>query len=199
MDTSELLASGLMAVAAQPLLLVLVIITATFILEDLATITVALLASQMVIDGPTAVAALVAGTILGDLAVFHIARRAAHVPLVARFLNGASLRPVRAWLRRNAIGVVLIARFTPGLRLPVFAGAGSFDMPARDFTIVIVLSTLVWTPALFWATDRLGMAGLERWGMFGWAMPGALIVLVALAPRLVSGVIKRGAARVVAA
>lgn len=199
MNASDFLTSGLMAVANQPVLLVLVIVAATFVLEDLATVTVALLASQMVIDGATAVAALVAGTILGDLAVYYVARRAAHVPIVARFLGGAGLRPVLAWLERHALGMVLIARFTPGLRLPVFAGAGSLDVPARGFSIVIALSTLVWTPGLYWAASSLGMAGLDRFGMIGWAAPAALIVLFALAPRLVSAAVNRGAATVAAA
>lgn len=199
MNASDFLTSGLMAVANQPVLLVLVIVAATFVLEDLATVTVALLASQMVIDGATAVAALVAGTILGDLAVYYVARRAAHVPIVARFLGGAGLRPVLAWLERHALGMVLIARFTPGLRLPVFAGAGSLGVPARGFSIVIALSTLVWTPGLYWAASSLGMAGLDRFGMIGWAAPAALIVLFALAPRLVSAAVNRGAATVAAA
>lgn len=196
---TDLLTSGLMAVANQPVLLVLVIVVATFILEDVATVTVALLASHMVIDGTIAVAALVAGTILGDLAVYYVARRAAHFPLVARFLGGAGLRPVLAWLKRHALGMVLIARFTPGLRLPVFAGAGSLGVPVRGFVIVIALSTLVWTPALYWAASRLGMSGLERYGMLSWALPAALIAVFLLAPRIVSCLIKRGAVTAVPA
>lgn len=192
MNATDLLTSGLMAVANQPVLLVLVIVVATFILEDLATITVALLASHMVIDGAIAVAALVLGTVLGDLAVYYVARRAAHMPLVARFLGGPALRPVLAWLERHALGMVLIARFTPGLRLPVFAGAGSLKVPARGFAVVIALSTLVWTPGLYWAASSVGMAGLERYGMLGWVLPAGLIAAFLLAPRLVSAVVNRG-------
>lgn len=192
MQATDLLTSGLMAVANQPVLLVLVIVVATFILEDLATITVALLASHMVIDGAIAVAALVLGTVLGDLAVYYVARRAAHMPLVARFLGGPALRPVLAWLERHALGMVLIARFTPGLRLPVFAGAGSLKVPARGFAVVIGLSTLVWTPGLYWAASSVGMAGLERYGMLGWVLPAGLIAAFLLAPRLVSELVNRG-------
>ncbi|WP_294138485.1 VTT domain-containing protein [Sphingomonas sp.] len=180
-----------MTVANQPLLLVLVIVIATFVLEDIATVTVALLASHMVIDGAIAVAALVAGTVLGDLAVYYIARRAAHVPLVARFLQGAAARPVLAWLERNALAMVVVARFTPGLRLPVFAGAGSLGVPAGGFALVILLSTLVWTPGLYWVASSLGMAGLQQLGMFGWILPIGLIAAMALTPRIVAAVIER--------
>ncbi len=191
MDASSILTSSLMTVANQPLLLVLVIVIATFVLEDIATVTVALLASHMVIDGAIAVAALVAGTVLGDLAVYYIARRAAHVPLVARFLQGAAARPVLAWLERNALAMVVVARFTPGLRLPVFAGAGSLGVPAGGFALVILLSTLVWTPGLYWVASSLGMAGLQQLGMFGWILPIGLIAAMALTPRIVAAVIER--------
>ena len=191
MDTNAILTTGLMAVASQPVLLVLAIVIATFILEDIATVTVALLASHMVIDGSIAVAALVAGTVLGDLAVYFVARRAAHLPWIARRLNGGGVKPVLAWLERNAVAMVLVARFTPGLRLPVFAGAGTIGMPARTFVLVITLSTLVWTPGLFWAAGTLGMAELGRLGAYSWVLPAALILAMALAPRIVSALISR--------
>lgn len=193
METSATLSSLLLGVASQPVLLVLVIVLATFVLEDVATITVALLASQMVIDGSIAVAALVVGTVLGDLAVFFIARRAAHVPFVARLLHGAALRALLGWLERHALAMVALARFTPGLRLPVFAGAGSIDVSARGFTIVIVLSTLVWTPALFHVANTLGMAGIAQLGGYGWLAAAGLIAVAALIPRLVTTALKRKA------
>lgn len=191
MDANAYLATGLMAVANQPVLLVLAIVLATFILEDIATVTVALLASHMLINSSIAVAALVAGTVLGDLAVYFVARRAAHLPWIARRLNGGGVKPVLAWLERNAVAMVLVARFTPGLRLPVFAGAGTIGMPARTFMLVITLSTLVWTPGLFWAAGSLGMAELGLLGAYSWVLPAALIVAMALAPRIVSALISR--------
>lgn len=191
MTATTILTDALMAVAAQPVLLVLVIVVATFVLEDVATVTVALLASHMAVDATVAVSALVLGTVLGDFAVYYVAKRAAHLPWVARLLGGAALKPVIGWIERNALGMVVLARFTPGLRLPVFAGAGSIGVPFRGFAIVIALSTLVWTPALFWAAESLGMAGLERLGTYGWVLPVGLIAAVALAPKIVSGVVSR--------
>lgn len=191
MDANAILINSLMAVASQPVLLVLAIVLATFVLEDIATVTVALLASQMFIDGTVAVAALVAGTVLGDLAVYYIAKGAAHLPWIARRLSGRSAKPVLAWLERNAVAMVLVARFTPGLRLPVFAGAGTIGMPARRFALVITLSTLVWTPGLFWAASTLGMADLGRVGAYSWVLPAALIAVLALAPRIASALIAR--------
>lgn len=175
-----------MALAAQPLWLALAIIAATFVLEDVATVSVALLASQMAINGAIALSAVVAGTIFGDLAVYLVANRAASIPAVARYLEGAALKRSRVWLGRNAITMIVIARFTPGLRLPVFAGAGSLGVPLGIFSTVIILSTLLWTPGLFWAASTLGTVGIERLGTFGWLLAAGLVIALMIGPRLLS-------------
>ena len=194
MDLTAALSNLLLGVSSQPVAVVLVIVLATFVLEDVATVTVAVLASQMLIDGSIAIAALIVGTILGDLAVFFTARRASHLPIIARLLNGPTLQALLGWLERHALAMVLVARFTPGLRLPVFAGSGSIGMSARAFTLVIVLSTLIWTPGLYYAATALGMAGLDWYGGYGRMLPAVLIVLVAVAPRVITAlVIRQGA------
>lgn len=199
MNASMVLISELLTVTAHPILLVLLIVGATFVLEDVATVSIALLASQMVIDTSIALPALVVGTVLGDLAVYGVARRASHVPVVARFLASSSLRPVIGWIDQHALGMVLVARFTPGLRLPVFAGAGSLGVPFSAFATVIVLSTLVWTPGLYWAANTLGAAELDQLGSYGWLLPLILIIGMAGAPRIVSAVMNRREAVLVGA
>lgn len=172
--------------AHQPVALVLLIIAATFVLEDVATVTVALLAARMVIDGPTAAAALVAGTLLGDLALYAAARWAGHYRPVARLLSHPAAVPAIDWLRRHSLAMVVIARFAPGLRLPIYAGAGSIGMPFGRFATAVGLSTLVWTPGLYLATRYAGAAGLDRMGALGWVTAAALaLAVVVAAPRIV--------------
>lgn len=186
MTFATTLSDLLMSVANQPVLLVIVIIAATFVLEDVATVTVALLAARMVIDGPTAAAALVIGTVLGDLALYFAARWAGHYRPIARLLTHPAAAPAINWVRRYSVAMVVIARFTPGLRLPVYAGAGSVGMPAGRFATAVTLSTMVWTPGLYLMARQAGAAGLERLGALGWGVAAAAaIAAVLLAPRLV--------------
>lgn len=192
MDTRAQLANLLMQVAGQPVLLVAAIVIATFVLEDLATITVALLASHMVIDGSLALGAAVLGTIAGDAALYAIARWAGSVPYVQRWHRKPALARVISWTRTHALAMLVVARFTPGLRFPVFAGAGVIGMPAAPFFTTVTLTTLIWTPGLYYAVTRLDMAGLHQLGGTGWLTALALAGVIIVAAHLVSARLTQG-------
>lgn len=189
MDPTALLTDTLMAVAGQPAALVLVIVAATFLLEDLATITVALLASKMLIPGETALAAVLVGTVIGDLALYAAARWAGGIPFVRRWTEKPAAAAVLGYIRRHALMMVAVARFTPGLRLPVFAGAGTVRTPFVPFALAILVSALVWTPGLWFATTSLGMTDFP----FGWAAAG-LALLLLLAPHATGRLLARARA-----
>ena len=169
--------------ARDPLVLVLAIVAATFVLEDAATITVALLAGAMVVDGRLALAAATAGTVLGDLALYAVARWAGDRRLVRGWLARPAVAPVLDWMRGRALPLVVLARFTPGLRLPVYVGAGAIRMPFAPFALAVGLSSLVWTPGLYWAASRLDGDTLMRLGAPGWVLAAALIGGALLLPR----------------
>lgn len=194
MDAVTRLTTVLTALADCPVVLAVAIIAATFVLEDLATITVALLVAHMVIGGWLALAALVAGTALGDIAIYLVARLAGDTRPVRRLLDRPLVRPAKTWLAGNAVAMVVFARFVPGLRLPVFAGAGSVQMPFARFAITITLATLVWTPGLYLAARELGVhsVGLGTGGTL-LVLAGALFVFAAL-PRIIRALGARGRA-----
>jgi membrane protein DedA with SNARE-associated domain len=189
-ESDAMLSELLMAVADDPFALGLAIMAATFLLEDAATITVALLASRMAIDGKTALAAATVGTILGDFALYAAARWAGERPLVRRWTSRPAVERVLDWMRRHAIPLVVLARFTPGLRLPVYAGAGTVRVAAGPFALAVILSTLVWTPGLYWAATALDAADL---GAARWLAPGLLLVLLLFVPRVTARMLARRA------
>lgn len=189
MDATGWLTDMLTVLAGQPLPLMLVIIAATFVLEDLATVTVALLAGQMVIPGEIALAAVLAGTVLGDLALYAAARWAGRIGIVRRWTERPAAAAVLGWMRRHAIVMTVVARFTPGLRLPVFAGAGTIGVPFLPFALAILISALVWTPGLWLATISLGGSDPD----FGLTAAAAGAVLL-LAPRATARLLARAGA-----
>ena len=192
MDAREFLSELLMQVAGQPVLLVVAIVIATFLLEDLATITVAVLASHMVIDGSIALGAAVLGTIMGDVALYTVARWAGHLPFVQRWHRRPVLARVITWTRTHALAMLVIARFTPGLRFPVFAGAGVIGMPVAPFFVTVTITTLIWTPGLYYAATRLDMAGLQQPGGLGWLFAVALGGATLVAAHLISRRLAQG-------
>ena len=188
MSFADTLSSTLLQVADQPLLLFAVVVLATFVLEDIATITVAVLASRMVIDGPVAIAALVIGTAAGDIALYAAARwLRGWGPVQRRLAAVDGSTPIR-WLRAHALWAVIIARFIPGTRLPVFAGAGGIGMPMRPFVLAVIGTTLIWTPALYVLAAEADMQAVGSPGSTSWAVLAALAAAPVLLPRLLRGV-----------
>lgn len=196
MTLTDLLSDLLMRFATDPWLLVPLIVAATFVLEDLATVTVAVLASHMVIDGCVALSAAVAGTALGDIALYAAARWARSIPFVSAWLTRPLLTGMLDWVRRHALPMVVVARFVPGLRLPVFAGAGAVGMRAPPFVATIIVTTLIWTPGLYWSAAQLGAAHSPFSGAAGWTAVLILAAALLAAPRLASRLIlARGEAK----
>ena len=54
--------------------------------------------------------------------------------------------------------VVGLARFIPGMRLPVYFGSGFFRLDWWSCLAVIVITGCIWTPALFWLSLKAGDA-----------------------------------------
>lgn len=178
---AELLAAQMFA----PAVLFLVLVAATFVLEDIATVAAGLLAGQMAIDPLTAVTAVVAGTIAGDLALYAIGRWLGGTALAARLRARGDGR-VEAQLRRRGLIAVAAARFIPGSRLPVFFGSGVIALPVAALTTTIIATTLIWTPALFFASSQAGGALFATLTPTTVALAAGLLALVALTPRLVT-------------
>src|SRR5579859_6265169 len=100
------------------------IIVATFILEDAATILAAIQAQNGSISVSLAIASLYAGIVLGDAGLYGLGRLANLVPWINRVLPSAPTERLGAWLRARTFKVVLICRFMPGVRLPIYTACG---------------------------------------------------------------------------
>jgi len=175
----------------HPFALAIAIVAATFVLEDAATIAVGLLAARMAIDADLALAALVTGTIAGDLGLYAIGRLAGRHRWIRARLDGPAGERIKRWLSDHALITLAVARFVPGTRLPACLGSGVIRVDPARAGAVIVAATMVWTPALFWASMAGGSLAAARLGSAaGFAALAALVVAL-LAPALV----RRGLAR----
>ena len=185
MHPTAMLAASLMRFAAQPVPLVLVIVLATFILEDVTAVTVGLLVSRMAISGPIALGAVLFGTILGDLILYLLARWAGRFGPVRRMLEGKALKPALGWLRKRALVMTAAGRFMPGLRLPIYLAAGSIHVPFGRFAAVVAASACIWTPSLFFLAIKLGADGVAKYGRLGWVLAGVLLLCSWALPEIV--------------
>lgn len=149
---SDLLASHLIPLAADPITSALVIIAATFLHEDIAAVTVGILASQAVLDPIPSLAALIIGTASGDMLLHLTGRFAGNNIIVCRLMLKIRGKHVYAASLSVGLWTVAIARFIPGSRLPVYFGSGFLRLNPLACMIVIALTTCVWTPLLFWVS-----------------------------------------------
>jgi len=152
------IADLIMAKAADPIATCAAIILATLLAEDATAIIVGILVSQAVLPPMAALAALLAGTIAGDL-MLHVAGRYAGDTRWGRSI----LEKPRAVgsmdaVRSASFWVVGLARFVPGMRLPVYFGSGFLRLDWRGCLAIIALTGCIWTPTLFWLSLKGGDA-----------------------------------------
>ncbi len=149
----------------------LLIAFATFASEDLTCLaTGALIASGKLALIP-GVLACAAGIYFGDLLLYFAGR--AGRPVVRRLVDDAKVERASEWLAARGAGVVLVSRFTPGLRLPTYVAAGLLRTKFWTFNSYFLMAALLWTPLLVGSAAFLGRR-----------VPAAplLLVLIAILP-----------------
>jgi len=166
-----------------PATILLLIIAATFVLEDAATVAVGMLAAHGTVSIELALLGLVLGTIIGDFGLHLLGRWAADSPRTQRMRLKPKIAQAEAWLQRRQLSALALARFIPGLRLPTFVASGVLKFPLFRTLAVLSVVTLIWTPALFWLSHSI-MVAAETIGLIGWILAGLLLVSALIAPRI---------------
>ncbi len=163
----------------------------TLVSEDLALVTAGALVAQGSLSFGLAVATCIAGIVVGDVLLYLAGRLGGgwvlRTPLARRFVSPEAVERASQWMGDRIFSVVLLSRFTPGLRLPVYVAAGVLSKDFRKFSLALVLAAAAWTPLLVWA----GGAATERWATTTgglWTavvLPAAMLAAVLFAGRRV--------------
>lgn len=142
----------------------LALAAATLVSEDLACVAAGALVASGSLGFVEATGACLAGIVAGDLLLFMSGRLARN-----------RIRSQRAseWLERYGAAAILLSRFTPGMRLPVFVAAGALARNAGRFALWFFVAAALWTPLLVGASARFGAEVVQR-GVPLWWFGGAL-------------------------
>jgi membrane protein DedA with SNARE-associated domain len=158
----------------------ILIAAATFVSEDLTCIATGALIAAGTLGFVPGVLACIAGIYFGDLLLYFAGRLIGRPILrwrpLRRLLTEQKLDRASAWLEQRGAGMVLLSRFTPGLRLPTYVAAGLLKTRFWTFSLYFLLAAAVWTPLLVGASVLLGKS-LPRLGLIG---PAILLVGVLL-------------------
>jgi membrane protein DedA with SNARE-associated domain len=141
----------------------------TLISEDLACIAAGLLIQRGDVSPATGVLACSVGIFVGDVGLWAAGRAFGRTALtcrwMARHLDADRFGQLRSWLSDHAGQAIVVSRFLPGTRLPLYVIAGLMGLPAVVFARWALLATVLWTPALVLLTATFGQAFVS------WASP----------------------------
>lgn len=130
----------------------------TFLSEDSATLSAALLASLGKLPWLSAFVACFTGIWLGDLGLYTLARKFGR-PALKHWRSALNkLDQNEAWFSRQGWFALVICRFVPGTRLPTFLAAGLLRMPAGRFALVTGCLAFLWATLIFAIVHQFGEA-----------------------------------------
>lgn len=173
----------LQTLAETPMLAAALIVMATFILEDAATIAAALMAAAGYIDPALALSALYGGIVLGDLGLYGIGRYAAGHPRAVRWAGQKRIKRGRDWMHDRLAPALLSARFIPGMRLPTYIASGFLKVNFFRFAMIATAATAAWTGIFFFLIFRYGNFVIDFFGEWAWVIGAVLLFNVFFLPR----------------
>lgn len=134
----------------------------TFVSEDLTCIATGVLVSQHQLGLIEGTLACLLGIFVGDTGLYMLGRLAGETTVVKRWIPEDKLATAASWIDRQGLKVVIISRFTPGLRLPTYVAAGLLRSRFWGFVGYFLLAAFVWTPLLVAGTAAFGEQALHN-------------------------------------
>lgn len=157
--------------------------------EEIVTTTMGMLVAQGRISAPLALASVLAGLLPANSAAVFIGslarRRIGHGGFLGRTLSSPRVAAASAALHRRGPLLVVVTRFVPFVRGPVYLATGLSGFGVGRFFLLDAAAACVQVPILLWLGSRLGEGATAReaWIRIGWAsaalVGAALGVLIA--------------------
>ena len=141
-------------------LYMLLIILATFMSEDLACIGAGLMAAQGLIEFWPAAIAATAGIYIGDFTLYFAGRLMGNsifnVPPFKWLVKKENVYSAEVWFQKKGAVILVLSRFIPGSRFPVYLSAGILKTGFWTFLLYFGLTALLWTPTFVWLSVFAG-------------------------------------------
>lgn len=166
--------------------LALSIVLFSFAYEDGATLLAAALTAAGRIDARLGLVSAFLGIWIGDLGLYAagatLGRRLVRANWTSRFVSSAKLDKAESWFAERGPATLVMSRFIPGSRLPLYLAAGALRLSAKMFTVVTGFCSAIWVTAIFVVWHFIPRPSLGS----GRATPWLLAVAVLLGPWLLS-------------
>ncbi|WP_419832410.1 DedA family protein [Endozoicomonas atrinae] len=143
------MAELILDVTKHPLVLAVLILLSTYLLEDAAIISAALISIDGFISPELAFLALLIGIFTGDLGLYGLGRLFGRWSWLDGRIPEGNVNRAGQWLKQRAVWTILVVRLVPGLRLPSYVAFGFFRYSFISFSGWVFLASLVWTGVIF--------------------------------------------------
>ena len=173
------------------LLLAASLIIATFVSEDAACLAAGALIARGDLSAPLGIGACALGIFAGDMGLWALGRAGARIlasKWFARRVPAKRLDEARIWLDRYSGRAILMSRFTPGARLPVYVASGLLRVSPLRFAAWTLVASLLWTPVVVFAAAQASSAASR--------LPAPVFTFAAIATLLVTLAARRISTRV---
>jgi membrane protein DedA with SNARE-associated domain len=149
------------------------VLIAAIVEGEIAYIAAAALVGQGQLNAVGVLVSGALGAAIGDQAFFYafrgrLPRWRARYPSLEQ-----KAAPLLGRVRRHDALMVLLIRFAPGLRVAIAAACAWVDVSPLKFSLLNLLSALVWGAALLVVVGWFGPSYLAHYGLGGWR--GALV------------------------
>ncbi len=154
------------------MLLSLAIILCAFLLEDITTVIVGVLAAAGSLSIPVAFISIYIGIALGDTALYTLGSFARTHPRLAHYIDHDFTAPFRSWLENRYSFKIFSGHFVPGLRFTTYAASGFFHLPLSAYIPMagiggLLLETILFTASYWFGSLTIEWIGPARWGIAG--------------------------------
>jgi membrane protein DedA with SNARE-associated domain len=159
----------------------------TFAYEDGATLLAVTLGTTGRLDPRLGLASAFLGIWGGDVGLYWVGAtlgsRLEQSRLAKRFVSPQAYTRARSWFERRGIFTLVLSRFIPGSRLPLYVAAGALKQSARLFASVTGICAIVWVGAIYAASRFTAISHLSAGKWFP-AFAAALLLAPWLLARL---------------
>lgn len=174
----------LLNLSTQPAWIFVAIILSSYLLEDLAIISAAILAADQLISVPLAASAIMIGIVSGDIGLYfmgYLARQ--HAGLRKRITRSERHDLVLNNINTNLLKNILLIRFIPGLRFVCYTSCGLLNIHFWRYVLCVSLATALWVVVVFSIIYSLGSSIWVENSHWKWLLVPVAIAMLYLSNR----------------
>ncbi|EAQ66430.1 hypothetical protein MED121_07095 [Marinomonas sp. MED121] len=170
----------------NPALLFIGIILMSYILEDAAIISAALLGVEGSLSYSAGLLSIFIGIASGDLILYYLGKSSHKIQWAKKRLDSKTGIEISRRLQKTAFWSIFIIRFIPGLRSISYLACGALRIDLKVFFLSVMSATALWCIFIYSAIFFIGDALWLTESAWRWALAPVLLMILYFANKRVS-------------